>query len=201
MRTRYFTFGIALFLLTGIVGLANDKTLRSHCTGSGPAADGLVTKLDTNGDGLSATLDQGIQNCNTGRAFFQEENEWIHQPAVTTCPAGTTDEFHIDSAQGQSRGVAIDEKTGDQVFYKTTSSTLCVNGSAGTFTTSVQFEIFGGTGKATGATGRGESHANGSILVAGCKGGCPGPFGDFGQFTFTSDGTVNLPNAGKGKDD
>jgi hypothetical protein len=201
MRTRYFTFGIALFLLTGIVGLANAKTLRSHCTGSGTAADGVETNLDTNGDGVSATLDQGIQNCNTGRSFFQEENEWIHQDHVTTCPAETTDEYHIDATQGQSHGVATDEKTGDQIFYKTVASTLCVNGSAGTFTTAVQFEIFGGTGKATGATGTGESHASGSVLVAGCKGGCPGPFGDFVQFTFTSDSTVNLPNGKNGKDD
>ena len=137
--------------------------------------------MKSNGDGVSATLDQGIQNCNTGRSFFQEENEFILQPTVTTCPAGTT-EFHIDSTQGQSRGVSTDEKTGDQVFYKATSATLCVNPptgtSLGTFTTSVQFEIFDGTGKAAGATGTGESHASGSILAAGFKGGA---FGDFGQ--------------------
>lgn len=201
MRTRYFTLGIALLMITGVGGAANAKTLHTHCTGSGTVADGVETNLDTNGDGVSATLDQGIQNCNTGRSFFQEENEFIHQPTVTTCPAGTTDEYHIDSTQGQNRGVSTDEKTGDQVFAKATSATLCVNASTGTFTTSVQFEIFGGTGKAAGATGTGESHASGSILAAGCKGGCPGPFGDFGQFTFTSDGTVNLPNAGNGKND
>ena len=201
MRTRYFTFGIALLMLTGVVGVGNAKTLRTHCTGAGTGADGVETNLDTNGDGVSATLDQGIQNCNTGRSFFQEENEFIHQSTVTTCPAGTTDEFHIDPAHGQNRGVATDEKTSDQVFSKTIASTLCVNAATGTFTTSVQFEIIGGTGKAAGATGTGESHASGSVLAAGCKGGCPGPFGDFVQFTFTSDSTVNLPNAGKGKDD
>jgi len=198
---------MALLLLTGVGGAANAKTLHTHCTGSGTVADGVETNLDTNGDGVSATLDQGIQNCNTGRSFFQEENEFIHQPTVTTCPAvpdRTTDEFHIDSTQGQNRLVSTDEKTGDQLFAKATSATLCVNSSPSTlstFTTSVQFEIFGGTGKATGATGTGESHASGSILAAGCKGGCPGPFGDFGQFTFTSDSTVNLPHAGNGKDD
>jgi hypothetical protein len=201
MRTRYFTFGIALFLLTGVVGAADAKTLRTHCTGAGTGADGVETNIDTNGDGVSATLDQGIQICNTGKALFQEENEFIHQPTITTCPAGTTDEFHIDPTHGQNRGVATDEKTGDQVFYKTIASTLCVNASTGTFTTAVQFEFIGGTGKAAGATGTGESHATGSVLAAGCKGGCPGPFGDFVQFTFTSDSTVNLPNAGKGKDD
>src|SRR5215510_13791988 len=100
MHIRHFTFGIALVLLTGVVGTADAKTLRTHCTGAGTVADGVETNLDTNGDGVSATLDQGIQNCNTGRSFFQEENEWIHLTTVTTCPAvpdRTTDEYHIDS--------------------------------------------------------------------------------------------------------
>jgi hypothetical protein len=203
MRTRHFTFGIALLFLTSFVGAVNAKTIHTHCTGAGTSASGVETNIDTDGDGVSATFDQGLQNCNTGRSFFQEENEWIHQPTVTTCPAGTTDEFHIDSTHGQNRGVATDERTGDQLFFKTTSSTLCGNFSTFpfTFTTSVQYEIIGGTGKTAGATGTGESHASGSSLAAGCKGGCPGPFGDFGQFTFTSDSTVNLPHGGHDKED
>jgi hypothetical protein len=44
-------------------------------------------------------LDQGLENCNICRFFFQEEAEWIPQSKVTTCPTGTTEELHIDSSQ------------------------------------------------------------------------------------------------------
>jgi hypothetical protein len=54
-----------------------------------------------------------------------------------------------------------------------------------------------GTGKAAGATGTGESHFAGSFLQFGCKGGCPGPFGGFGQSTFTPDSTLTLPSGGQ----
>src|SRR5260221_8149165 len=104
MQTRHFTLGIALLMLTGVIGSAEAKTQHVHCQGSGSFADGVETNIDTNGDGVSAVLDQGLVNCSSlGRFFFQEETEWVFQPTVTTCPAGTTYEFHIDATQGQHR--------------------------------------------------------------------------------------------------
>ncbi|HEV8711432.1 MAG TPA: hypothetical protein VGX03_01230, partial [Candidatus Binatia bacterium] len=103
------------------------------------------------------------------------------------------EELYIDPTHGQQRAVATDEKTGDQLFGKITSATLCLNGSAFPFpfTVSGQNEIIGGTGKYTGATGTGEVHSAGSFLIFGVK---DGVFGALGQFTFTSDGTLTLPN-------
>jgi hypothetical protein len=203
MRTRHFTLGIALLMLTGVVGVANAKTLHVHCTGSETFVDGVETNLDTDGDGHSAGVSQGIEICNIGRFFIVEESEFIHQPTLTTCPVGTTDEVHIDPTQGQHRGVATNEKTGDQLFFKTTLATLCGYFATFpfTFTSSAQFEIIGGTGKYAGATGTSKAHFTGSYLQFGFKGGAGGPFGGFAQFTFTSDSTLNLPNAGHGKED
>ena len=109
---------------------------------------------------------------------------------------------NIDSTQGQHRGVVTDEKTGDQFFFKITSATLCGYFATlpFTFTSSAQFEIIGGTGKYAGATGTGNAHFTGSYLQFGFKGGAGGPFGGFAQFTFTYDGTLNLPNDGNGHD-
>ena len=205
MRIHHFTLGIVLLLLTGLVGAADAKTLRVHCTGSESGLSGLETNIDTNGDGISADVAQGIEICNTGKALIHEEAEWIHQPTVTTCQnlsPGTTDEFHIDATQGQHRAVNADLETGDQVFSKITSGTLCGHFATPplTYTGTAQFEIIGGTGESAGATGSGESHFTGSFLQFGFKGGAGGPFGGFDQATFTSDATVNLPNAGNGHD-
>ncbi len=112
-------------------------------------------------------------------------------------------EFHIDATHGQHRSVTTDEKTGDQTFGQLLSGTQCAQFSTWPFTFFGWGNgiFIGGTGKATGATGTYENHFSGSYLQAGCKGGCPGPFGGFGQFTATVDGTLNLPNAKDDKDD
>ena len=198
MRTRHFTLGIAFLLLTGAVVAAEAKTLRTHCKGGGTFTDGVETNIDTNGDGASARVDQGADVCNIGSFVFQEETEWIPRPVTSACPAGTTDEFYIDATHGQHSGVGTNEETGDQLFGKNTSATLCLNSSTGTFTISGQSVTIGGTGKYASATGTGSFQSVGSYLAAGFKAGV---FGGFGQFTFTSDGTLTLPNGGHGKDD
>jgi hypothetical protein len=204
MKRHVFIIGTAVVaLLIGTVGRATDtgsRTLQVHCKGAGTFADGVETNIDTNGDGVSATLNQGLENCRPlGRLFFHQEEEWIRQDAVTSaCPAGTTDEFHINATQGQTRGVATKERTGDQLFGKITSGTLCLNFSSFPnppfpTTASGQTEIIGGTGRFAGATGTGTFTSVGSFLQFGFKGGEGGPFGGFGQFTFTSNGTLTLP--------
>jgi hypothetical protein len=91
--------------------------------------------------------------------------------------------------------VTINEETGDQLFSKFTSGTLCLNFSTFPtlpfpFTVSGQFEFTGGTGEYAGASGTGNVHFTGGYLQFGFKGGV---FGGFGQFTFTSGGTLILP--------
>jgi hypothetical protein len=203
MGTRFFIIGIALILmLAGAISAAEAKTRHVHCKGGGTFIDGVETHLDTNGDGVSAGTDQGLENCTIEgrllptRFLFQEEAEWIRQTTVTTCPAGTTDEFHIDSTQGQERAVATDEKTGDQLFGRFISATLCINFSSFPtppfpFTVSGQGENIGGTGKYAGATGPYTFRTVGSYLIFGFKDDI---FGALGQFTFTTDGTLTLPN-------
>src|SRR5215813_13746870 len=111
------TIGIAaVLLLAGIGNAADTKTQNFRCATSGTFANGVETLIDTNDDGISATLDQGLQNCNTGRSFFNEETEYqapLDADHLVNCPAGTFQEFHI----WQGRGVVSDEKTGAQLFY------------------------------------------------------------------------------------
>lgn len=197
MNGKYPTISTALvFMFAVVVGTAEAKTMKLHCTFSGTFANGVETNIDTNDDGASATLAQGVTNCSPGGTFlFQNESEWIPQPTVTTCPVGTTNEFHIDETTGQYRDVLIAEKTGDQIFSRIASGTLCINFSIFPFqfTDSGHSEVIGGTGKFTGATGTYDFQASGSYLQFGFKNGV---FGGFGQFTGTEDGTLNLPNAG-----
>src|SRR5262249_51473500 len=153
---------------------------------------GVETNIDTNGDGISATLDQGLQNCIPGgRSFFQEEVEWIHQDTPTNCPQGS-DEYHVGDPISQERFVATDEKTGDQIFSRNITGTLCIDFSTFPFKTSssTHSEFIGGTGVFTGATGTSDAQSTGSYLMFGFKNGV---FGGFGQFTGTSDGTVTVP--------
>jgi hypothetical protein len=203
MKRHFFTIGTAVVaLLIGTVGSATDTgsiTLPVHCKGAGTFADGVETNIDTNGDGVSATLSQGLENCTfIGRLFFHQEEEWIQQDAVTSaCPAGTTEEFHIGETQGQTRAVATNEHTGDQLFGKITSGTLCLNFSSFPnppfpITASGQIETTGGTGRYAGATGTATFRTVGSYLQVGFKGGDKDLFGGFGQFTFTTDGTLTL---------
>ena len=71
MENRSFIIGIALvLLLTGAVGSAEAKTKHFRCTFAATFVDGVETHIDTNGDGLSAGTDQGLENCNIGRLFF-----------------------------------------------------------------------------------------------------------------------------------
>jgi hypothetical protein len=191
MHTRHFTLGLTLLMLTGIVSYVEAETRHLKCTQSNTFTDGVETRIDTNGDNASATLAQGIANCNGSRSFVQEETEWIPRP-VTTCPdVPNMFEFHISPTQGQHRGVATDLKTGDQTFAQITSGTICINASTGLLTGTAEGIYIGGTGKNTGATGAFKSHFSGRYLAFGCKGGI---CGGFGQATATAEATLILPD-------
>jgi len=197
MNSKHLSITTALFFMfAGAVGAAETKDTKFHCTTSGTFAAGVETNIDTNDDGASATLDQGLSNCTPmGRSFFQEETEWVLQAEPATCPQGSL-EFHVDEptigqTTGQNRSVNTDEKTGDQLFARMTSGTLCIDFS--TFpsptSTSTHHEIIGGTGKLRGATGTYDSQTSGSYLMVDFT----GVFGGFGQFTGTTDGTITVP--------
>ena len=191
MGKRYFIIGIALILLAGAVSKAtatNTTTQDTHCTFSGTFADGVETHIDTNNDGRSATLNQGLQNCNTGRAFFKEVPEYqAPVPATDRCPEGSTLEFHLQ----QNHSVSTEEN-GDQLFaeIKTNDATLCFNESDGTFSFTGHGTITGGTGHLKGASGTFESRGTGKYLVFGFK---KGIFGGFGHYNGTTTGKLTLP--------
>src|SRR5688500_7151488 len=117
MEKRYFIIGIALILLAGAVSSATatgtgTTTQDTHCTFSGTFVEGIETHIDTNNDGISAGSDQGIINCNTGRAFFKEVPEYqAGVPATDRCPEGSTLEFHQ-----QQNHIVNTEENGDQLF-------------------------------------------------------------------------------------
>jgi hypothetical protein len=180
-------------MLTGFVNHATAETRKLKCTIAGTFTDGVETNIDTNGDNVSATLDQGAFKCNGSSGIFQEEAEWIRQSTVTSCPnVPSMLEFHIvDRTQGQQRSVTTDSKTGDQTFSQVNSGTLCFDTATLQFTTTTEGIYRGGTGKAAGATGTFTSQTSGSYLMFGFKNGV---FGGFGQFTGTVDSTVNFPN-------
>src|SRR6478672_5656842 len=90
MKSGFIILSLAFsLLLAGTVGGDDFKTKRVTCTGSGTFVDGVETHIDANNDGTSASLNQGLQNCNIGRLFFQFEDEYVGPFAPTTCPQGT----------------------------------------------------------------------------------------------------------------
>jgi hypothetical protein len=197
MRIHHLTIGLTLLMFTSLGSYADAKTHHLKCTGSSTFTDGVETRIDTNGDNVSATLSQGIVNCNGSNSFAQEEVEWIPQPTLTDCPnAPDMLELHINEAegQGQHRAVGTDLKTGDQLFSRFTSATLCANTTTGAFTGKVEGIFTGGTGKNTGATGNFTANFSGGYIQSGFKDNI---FGGFGQTTATIEGTLILPD---GKD-
>ena len=192
MNSRHLTISTVLvFMLAGAVGQADAKTQHLHCTSSETFTAGVETNIDTNADDFSANLAQGLENCNIGRLFMQEESEYqTPLSAPVTCPAGSQ-EYRIQ----QNHGVATDEKTSDQLFWEiaTNEATTCLNPDL-TFSFTGHGTFAGGTGQFTGASGSFDAQSTGSYLVFGFKGGV---FGGFGQVTITSDGTLKLPKDNK----
>jgi hypothetical protein len=189
MNLRHLTLGIGLVvLLAGAGTSAEVKTKHLSCTFAATFVSGVETHLDTNGDTRSASVHQGIVNCNIGRFLFQEEFEF--QPCQgacpVSCPAGTA-EFDLV----QAHGVLTAQKTGDQLFFEDAAgaSTFCLNPDL-TFSFTEQGTFAGGTGKYAGASGSFDGQGPGQYLVSGSK---EGVFGGFGQFTETVTGTLNIP--------
>jgi hypothetical protein len=189
MENRSLIMGIALvLLLAGTAGSDGARPKNVSCAFSATFDEGTETHIDTNNDGISASLLQGIANCNIGRLFFREAYEFnAALPAPVTCPAGTV-EFHLQ----QDHGVDIDEKTSDQLFYAfgPNGGISCVNFATLTFTFTSHGTYTGGTGQFAGATGSFDTQGSGSFLVVGSKGGVDG---DFGQLSGTLTGTLTLP--------
>ncbi len=189
MEKHHFTIGIALvLLLAGVSNSDETKTKHLSCTFAATfASPGVETHIDTNGDGRSAGLHQGLVNCNIGRFLFQEEFEFLAPlPAPVTCPMGTT-EFDLLQAQV----VLTAEKTSDQLFFEDAAGggTFCLHPDL-TFSFTEQGTFAGGTGQFTGASGSLDGQGTGQYLVFGSKGVNPG---GFGQFPETVTGTLILP--------
>ena len=73
MNSKHLTINTALvFIFAGAVGAAETKSTKFHCTSSGTFTD-VETNIDTNDDGVSASLDQGIVNCNRFGGLFSRK--------------------------------------------------------------------------------------------------------------------------------
>ena len=147
----------------------------------------MENHLDTNDDERSASVHQGLVNCNIGRFLLHEEFEFLAPLAApVSCPAGTTE---IDLLQG--RVVLTSEKTADQLFFEDASrgETFCLNPDL-TFSFTEHGIFAGGTGQFTHASGSIDGRAFGKYLIPGSKDDI---FGGFGQFTETATGTLNIP--------
>ena len=188
MNIRHLTLGIGMVLLLASAGnSAEVKTKHVHCSFSATFVSGVETHIDTNGDTRSASVHQGIVNCNIGRFVFQEEFEFqAPLPAPVTCPAGTQ-EFDLV----QAHAVLTAEKTSDQLFFEDAAgaSTFCLNPDL-TFSFTEHGTFAGGTGQFTEASGSFDGQGTGKYLVFGFK---EGVFGGFSQFTETVTGTLNIP--------
>ena len=187
MKVCDFMVAIALVLL--FVGTSNgddSRTMHLRCTFSATFVSGVENHLDTNGDKRSASVHQGLVNCNIGRFLFQEEFEFVPLPAPVSCPAGTT-EFDLE----QARVVLTSEKTAEQLFFEDASGgeTFCLNPDL-TFSFMEHGTFTGGTGQFAEASGSIDGLGTGKYLVTGSKNGV---FGGFGQFTETATGTLNKP--------
>jgi hypothetical protein len=186
MKVCDFTIGIALVLLLAGASNGDDsKTKHLSCTFSATFVSGVENHLDTNGDRRSASVHQGLVNCNIGRFLFHEEFEFLNPlRAPVTCPTGTT-EFDLV----QARVVLTSEKTADQLFFEdaTGGETFCLNPDL-TFSFTEHGTFAGGTGQFTEASGSIDGQGTGKYLVSGSK---EGVFGGFGQFTETATGTLN----------
>jgi hypothetical protein len=195
---RSFIIGIALVLLAGTGASAEPKPKTQHvsCAFSATFDEGTETHIDTNNNGISASLLQGIANCNIGRLFFREAYEFnAALPAPVTCPAGTA-EFHLQ----QDHGVDTEEKTSDQLFYEfgPNGAISCVNFATLTFTFTSHGTYTGGTGQFAEATGSFDTHGTGSFRVVGSKDGVDG---DFGQLSGTLTGALTLPKGAPDEQD
>jgi len=195
MRMHYLAFGMTLLMLTGAAVADDTKTQKVNCTFASTFVSGVENHLDTNGDKRSASVHQGIVNCNIGRFLFQEEFEFLDPlPAPVTCPPATT-EFDLLQAQV----VLTEEKTADQLFFEDAAGgvTFCLNPDL-TFSFTEHGTFAGGTGQFTEASGSIDGQGTGKYLVSGSK---EGVFGGFGQFTETVTGTLILRKDGKDKKD
>jgi len=194
MNIRHLTLSIGMvLLLAGVSNSDETKTKHINCTFAATfISPGVETHIDTNGDGKSAGVHQGLVNCNIGRFLFQEEFEFLAPvPATGNCPTGTAQESDLVQAQV----VLTAEKTGDQLFFEDAAEgvTFCVNPDL-TFSFTEHATIAGGTGQFTEASGSFAGQGTGQYLVSGSK---EGVFGGFGQFTETVTGTLTLPKGGE----
>ena len=187
MNIRHLILGTGIvLLLAGVSNSDETKTKHVSCAFGATFVSGVETHLDTNGDTRSASVHQGIVNCNIGRFLFQEEFEFLNPlPAPVTCPAGTT-EFELLQAQV----VLTAENTADQLFVADGAGevTFCLSPDL-TFSFTEHGTFTGGTGRFTGASGSFDGQGTGKYLVSGAK---EGVFGGFGQFTETATGMLTL---------
>jgi hypothetical protein len=187
MNIRHLTLTIGMVLLLASAGSSADiKTKDVRCTSAATFVSGVENHLDTNDDGQSAGVHQGLASCNIGRFISHEVFEFqAPLSAPVSCPAGTQEFGFV-----QAHRVLSTEKTADQLFVEDGAGggTLCLYPDL-TFTFTEHGTFAGGTGQFTGASGSFDGQGTGKYLVFGSK---DGVFGGVGQYTETVTETLNI---------
>jgi len=152
-------FAIGLVMAAVAISRADDKEFLIEGTLSGSS---ITAEIDTNGDGLRASLTTGILVSTRGRFTFQSLTE-LRPPISPTgaCPSGD-----LELPILLNRAVNNDQKTGDQLFPRVTSGAVCVNPTTGILSASEAGIFTGGTGQFAGATGSFTVNITGSTLVS-----------------------------------
>jgi len=171
------TVGFILSMVTGSVEAKEIKIKGSFSGSFSPS------EFDFNQDGQKASLNLVTGSSTLGPFTGQGQSEYtLPLPAPVTCPSDTV-EFQLMG----SNSVQTFTLTGDQLLGFSSSGTLCANFATGTFTFQQTGNIFGGTGRLTGASGTAQSKGTGLIHVCDPAGRC------FGNQTGTFTGTIILP--------
>lgn len=120
------------------------------------------TPIDTNGDGVTASLGLFAWKSNLGMGTTQAVTETSASPSPvnTICPSG-----NLEFPMVMGRYVARLESSGDLIFARYTG-TICVDPATGIASASHEGDIIGGTGRFEGATGSTELNATLTTLVS-----------------------------------
>ncbi|MBI5443882.1 MAG: hypothetical protein HY900_22070 [Deltaproteobacteria bacterium] len=173
--TRAVCVWIALGLLVSAVE-ARQIEVRGKTSSSG----GAITTIDSNGDGIFATLSWGSGQDNFGSFTFTGENEYGIVTGQGACPAGNVE---IPYVQGTSVSI---HSTGDQSFTRWEPGAACYNLSTQLMTQHLVGHITGGTGRFANVTGTVVTEITTVTLFS-------DPSGSFGASTGTYTATLSVP--------
>lgn len=171
---------LAFVALLGVFGLALAESASARTARFRASFDATVhpTAVDSNGDGETAVFAIWRGRSNLGPAALDAWAEFLPWDGQTFC--GPTDVQLVYRFVEYSLRVT----DGSRLFLVLSSGSLCFDYEAGTFDSSLDVTVIGGTGRFEGATGTLSVHAVSP----------PAPFPNgLSVFSATLGGTLTLP--------